>query len=216
LEPSTALLPWTATLSQGYSPYLPGDTDVFRTPKAVTIFNAPFVFTRLKLANLVSARVSLAPADANGKPWSSLYDQAGLCLVLDVPPESTVVGEAYINANRRWIKAGVGVFLDKPVCGMVVCDRFADWSLVPLSEGMMTIELVREVIDGKKTEILWVWATDMEKGRRQIREITLVFGEEEEAPKNESPRSLIMKQSVLNLMLYRRSTLTSWKNFDVN
>jgi uncharacterized protein len=155
LKPSTALLPWTATLSQGYSPYLPGDTDVFRT-KVVTIFNAPFVFTRLKLANLASARVSLAPADTNGKPWSSLYDQARLCLVLDVPPKSTVVDEAYINTNRRWIKAGVEVFPDKPVCGMVVCDRFADWSLVPLSEGMMTIELVREVIDGKKTEILWV------------------------------------------------------------
>jgi hypothetical protein len=56
----------------------------------------------------------------------------------------------------------------------------------------------------------------MEKGRRQMREITWVFGEEGEAPKNGSPRSLIMKQSVLSLMLYRRSTLTSWKNFDVN
>lgn len=63
-------------------------------PKAVTIFNAPFVFTRFKLANLVSARVSLA-ADVNGKPWSSLYDQARLCLVLDVPPESTVVRSIY-------------------------------------------------------------------------------------------------------------------------
>ena len=163
-----------------------GDTDVFRTPRAVTIFNAPFVFTRVKLANLVSARVSLAPADANGKPWSSLYDQAGLYLVLGVSPGPTVVDEACINANCRWIKAGVEVFPDKPICDVVVCDRFADWSLAPLSEGMMTIELVREVIDGKKTETLWVWATGTEKGRRQMHEITWVYDEEGEAPKNES------------------------------
>ena len=64
--------------------------------------------------------------------------------------QNPLLYEAYINANRRWIKAGVEVFPDKPVCGMVVCDRFADWSLVPLSEGMMTIELVRRSLMGRR------------------------------------------------------------------
>ena len=64
--------------------------------------------------------------------------------------QNPLLYEAYINANRRWIKAGVEVFPDKPVCGVVVCDHSADWSLAPLSEGIMTIELIREVIDGKK------------------------------------------------------------------
>ena len=64
----------------------------------------------------------------------------------------------------------------------VACDRWADWSLVPLpmeAEGKVTVEMKREVLDdGKLGSMLVVYMLDRDgKNKRPVREITWAFEE---------------------------------------
>ena len=61
----------------------------------------------------------------------------------------------------------------------MACDRWADWSLAPLStqsRGEVTIEVTREVRNTEKTSTLWVHSVDVSTGEKNaLREIAWVF-----------------------------------------
>ena len=67
----------------------------------------------------------------------------------------------------------------------VACDRWADWSLTPLptsAGGKVTVEMEREVVDGRLGSTLVIYMVEGEL-KRPIREVTWVFegvGEEDE------------------------------------
>ena len=78
--------------------------------------------------------------------WKMLYDQAGLILVLNQS-----------DGSKRWVKTGIEYVNDAPHASTVSCDRWADWSLLPLDGTGLTVEMEREVKDGKLTSTLWVY-----------------------------------------------------------
>lgn len=95
--------------------------------------------------------------------WKYLYDQGGLILVL-----------RGANGTQKWVKAGIELTNDKPHLGVVVKDRWADWSLLPVPSGggAATIEMVHEADDS-----LWIYLVQGVQ-KSPIREVTWVFQEE--------------------------------------
>lgn len=87
------------------------------------------------------------------------------------------------HTDCKWIKTGVEYYNRVPQLSTVCCDRFSDWSVVPveLQEGArlpssFTIELER---DNETT--MWVYAV-VDGKRKPLREIAWVFaGQEDEA-----------------------------------
>lgn len=78
---------------------------------------------------------------------------------------------------------------DQPNVGTVAADIWADWSLAPVpgvgedytrgDEVPITVEVEREVVDGKKEASLWVYKVDPKTGKRSgVREVTWVFAED--------------------------------------
>lgn len=81
----------------------------------------------------------------------------------------------------------------EPKVSTVACDRWADWSLFPLSDAggdrrSVTVQMERELKDWKPTSTLWVFVLGEDGTKKPIREITWAFegvGEEEEKEKEE-------------------------------
>ena len=70
---------------------------------------------------------------------------------------------------------GIEFFNNKPHVGIVACDRWADWSLLPIEGSSATIEIARESgTDGKLSSALWVYLIEGAE-RKPLREITWVF-----------------------------------------
>ena len=145
---------------------LPG-TDIWRKPPQTYSFNAPISYRRMKLSTFHRARVTVS---AN---WKTLYDQGGICLIMEQAPGSL----------SKWVKTGVEFYDGRPHISTVACDRWADWSLLPTVGTAATVELEREVVDGKPTSTLWVYALEGVE-RRPVREITWVF-DSDSAPSND-------------------------------
>ncbi|KAL8701339.1 MAG: hypothetical protein Q9201_004958 [Fulgogasparrea decipioides] len=86
------------------------------------------------------------------------------------------------DREKRWIKTGVEHFESRANISTVACDRWADWSLVPLPEeslGKVAVEMTREVRNDEKTSTLWVHSVDTSTGeKRALREVTWVFEDE--------------------------------------
>ena len=103
--------------------------------------------------------------------WKTLYDQGGLCLIFPQQDKH--------RKPAQWIKTGIEVYGGIPNVSTVVCDRWADWSLVPLPAsaggGKVTIEMEREVEDdGQLGSTLVVYLVEGES-KRPVREATWVF-----------------------------------------
>lgn len=96
-----------------------------------------------------------------------------MCLVL---PQIQDSASETIARERKWIKTGIEVYNGTPHVSTVACDRWADWSLWPLENVKVTVEMEREVVAGKLTSTLWVYVVDGER-RRPVREVTWVFDE---------------------------------------
>ncbi|KAL2039507.1 hypothetical protein N7G274_007779 [Stereocaulon virgatum] len=166
--------PLTDHLPSTFNLLAPPGTDIWRKPPSTSTFNAPLLYRSLPLSRFRRVRVTVS-AD-----WKTLYDQGGLCLALPIPEgqSSEHLGE------RRWIKTGIEFYNGGPQVSTVACDRWADWSLLPLPNVSMgassvTIGMEREVLDGKKGSTLWVYILEgVEK--RAVREVTWVFGEEQD------------------------------------
>ena len=142
-------------------------TDVWRKPPNLDSFNAPILYCKLPLSSFRRARVTLSGL------WRTLYDQGGLCLVL---PQ--------IEEFRKWVKTGIEFTHGAPHISTVACDRWADWGLLPSDGDDLTVEMEREVVDGKETSTLWVNVVMNGGQRRPVREITWVFEEAEEGKDN--------------------------------
>ncbi|KAI1413593.1 hypothetical protein F5Y13DRAFT_26613 [Hypoxylon sp. FL1857] len=162
-------------------------TDIWRKPPSTNIWNAPISRTSSGLLKkFQSARVTFW-AD-----WTERYDQAGLLLV---PKPSS---SAAISPPEKWIKTGVEFYFGRPQLSTVGCDRFADWSVGPLTltanevepakAGGVTIEVVREGDEHGKS--FWVYRLVLDAEghvveRIPLREICWVLADEDETGGNE-------------------------------
>ncbi|OTA60804.1 hypothetical protein K449DRAFT_383551 [Hypoxylon sp. EC38] len=158
-------------------------TDIWRKPPTTNIWNAPISRTSSGLLKkFQSARVTFW-AD-----WSERYDQAGLLLV----PKR--LSSASVSPPEKWIKTGVEFYFGRPQLSTVGCDRFADWSVAPLTltadeidpvkVGGVTIEVAREGDEHGKS--LWVYRLVLDTGgnvveRIPLREICWVLADEDKA-----------------------------------
>lgn len=144
---------------------VPG-TDLWRKPPSHDVSNQPAYTHCLRIDQFKSARVTVS---AN---WNTLYDQGGLAL-FRVDPST--------KPQRSWVKAGIEYVFDKPHLGVVATDKWSDWSLADAPPGTeTTLEVEREVVDGKKTSSLWIYAwhdyeNESKRKKVGVREVTWVF-----------------------------------------
>ncbi|KAI1373397.1 hypothetical protein F4677DRAFT_429518 [Hypoxylon crocopeplum] len=158
-------------------------TDIWRKPPTTNIWNAPISRTSSGLLKkFQSARVTFW-AD-----WTERYDQAGLLLV----PKR--LSSAAVSPPEKWIKTGVEFYFGRPQLSTVGCDRYADWSVAPLTltaneadpaevDGV-TIEVVREGDEHGKSFWVYRLVLDAEGGvveKIPLREICWVLADEDEA-----------------------------------
>ena len=147
-------------------------TDIWHKPPDLDVFDAPILYKPLPISTFKSARVS-----ATGD-WKTLYDQGGMVLVL--PPSKS-------GGQRRWIKAGIEFYGNKPRMSVVAADQWADWSLLPLSEadekdGKMTVEMEREQEkDGSWGSVLRILLVGENGEKMPIREVTWAFHDVDES-----------------------------------
>ncbi|KAI0386081.1 hypothetical protein F5Y04DRAFT_115600 [Hypomontagnella monticulosa] len=156
-------------------------TDIWRKPPSTDVWNVPITHTSSgPLKKFQSARVTFW-AD-----WTERYDQAGLVLV---PRHKS----STVTPPEKWIKTGVEFYFGKPQLSTVGCDRWADWSVAPLTlaegepepgaVGGVTIEVVRESDENGKS--LWVYrlvkdADGNVVDKIPLREICWVLADEDE------------------------------------
>ena len=150
----------------------PPGTDIWRKPPSTATFNAPLLYRSLKLSSFRRARVTVS-AD-----WKTLYDQGGLCLALPSSPKSSTSSDA---KDRKWIKTGIEFYNGAPQVSTVACDKWADWSLLPLPNAAtggtsVTVQMEREVLQGEggRGSTLCVFVMEGVE-RRAVREVTWVF-----------------------------------------
>ncbi|KAJ5934509.1 hypothetical protein N7466_004056 [Penicillium verhagenii] len=131
-------------------------TDIWSKPPSTNTFNAPLLYQPVSLGSFKRARVAVAAQ------WTQKYDQGGLVIVLNIA-----------DGSQKWVKTGIELTHGSPHISVVAKDRWADWSLLPLSSGgkSATLELVREADNS-----LWIYLV---KGVQKdpIREVTWIFEE---------------------------------------
>ncbi|KAI8962417.1 hypothetical protein F5Y11DRAFT_193866 [Daldinia sp. FL1419] len=158
------------------------NTDIWKKPPTTNIWTAPISHTSSGLLKkFKSARVTFW-AD-----WRERYDQGGLLLV---PKRRS---SAHVFPPEKWIKTGVEFYFGKPQLSTVATDRFADWSVAPLTlienesepakVGGVTIEIARESDEHGKS--FWVYRLVLDaKGdvveKIPLREIGWVLADEDE------------------------------------
>ncbi|KAL8863689.1 MAG: hypothetical protein Q9178_000372 [Gyalolechia marmorata] len=179
-SPSQPALPTSPSASQTFTIHTPPQTDIWRKPQPLTnSFNAPRYLTTLPLKQLKSIQVTVKGT------WKTLYDQGGLLLIIPPPPPSTAAAEAENTAKKqKWIKTGIEYYNGTPHISAVACDRWADWSLLPLppassSTDEVKIRMEREVMaakGGEKSSTMWIRYWDSTRGEwMPIREIAWGF-----------------------------------------
>jgi uncharacterized protein len=127
-------------------------TDLWEKPPSTHSFNCPILYQTIPLSSFQKARVVVSAE------WKELYDQGGLCIVINKA-----------DGSRKWVKTGIEYVADAPHISTVATDRWSDWSLRPMpSEGGVgaTIEMCKE-----KDGSLWVYLLEGVK-RCPLREIT--------------------------------------------
>ena len=118
-------------------------------------------------------------------PWTERYDQAGLLLV----PRSASSPPPTTEAPEKWLKTGIEYYNNQPQLSTVGCDRWADWSIGPLSKPVnsergVTLEARREGDEHGRS--IWIYqlvldeATGEEVERLPLREVCWILADEEE------------------------------------
>ncbi|KAI9701193.1 MAG: hypothetical protein M1836_001862 [Candelina mexicana] len=159
--------------------HAPPNSDIWRKPPTSNPSNAftgPIYHQTLLLKDFSSADVTVSAH------WSEKYDQGGLIFVL---PGRT-------SETSKWIKAGIECVEGKPTISVVACDRWADWSLIPLIAADTPLETVGASSSSAspRTRLsiplrretgnsLWVYVADKEPWRR-VRKITWAFEDEDD------------------------------------
>jgi regulation of enolase protein 1 (concanavalin A-like superfamily) len=154
---SLAEVPGKARLPEEFTITASPSTDIWSKPPSVERFNAPILYKYVPLTTFERARASFS---AN---WAHQYDQGGLIIVLN-----------YANGSRKWVKTGIELTHGKPHLSTVTKDRWADWSLYPVTlegDGTTTIEIIRD-----QENTMWIYL--LKDGQKYpLREITWVFEE---------------------------------------
>ncbi|KAI1213391.1 uncharacterized protein F4807DRAFT_410936 [Annulohypoxylon truncatum] len=167
------------TTKTPFSLEAPPGTDIWRKPPGTNVFSAPVTNTVSGLLKkFQSARVTFW-AD-----WTERYDQAGLLLV----PRR--LADAAVSPPEKWIKTGIEFYFGQPQLSTVGCDRWADWSVAPLTlkeneiepgkVGGVTIEVVREGDELGKS--LWVYRVVLDKDGGVVDRVPLRVGDITHAP----------------------------------
>ncbi|KAI1368390.1 hypothetical protein F5Y08DRAFT_295677 [Xylaria arbuscula] len=154
-------------------------TDIWRKPPHTNVWNAPISRTSTGLLNKFrSARVTF------WAPWTERYDQAGLLLV----PRGASSTPPTTEAPDKWLKTGIEYYNNEPQLSTVGCDRWADWSIGPLSrpvdpEHGITLEARRE--DDEHGRSIWIYQLILDKAtgevieRLPLREVCWILADEE-------------------------------------
>ncbi|KAI3343552.1 hypothetical protein F4824DRAFT_440284 [Ustulina deusta] len=155
-------------------------TDIWRKPPTTNAWNAPISHTVTgPLKKFRSARVTF------WAPWTERYDQAGLLLVprrASSSPPTTV-------APEKWLKTGIEYYHDQPQLSTVGCDRWADWSIGPLTRPVdpargVTLEAVREGDENGRSVWIYQLVLDASTGdvveRLALREVCWILADEDE------------------------------------
>lgn len=145
----------------------PPDTDIWRKPPSTDVYTAPLTQThKMALRNFQSARITFR-AD-----WTERYDQAGMLMSLRSSGEKGQI-------PSQWLKAGVELYQGEPMIGHVACDRWADWSLYPLSlpgDGWVTLEMERS--NDELGRSLWLYLLGEDGKRKPLREVNWILAAE--------------------------------------
>ncbi|KAI8626810.1 hypothetical protein F5Y19DRAFT_190395 [Xylariaceae sp. FL1651] len=163
-------------------------TDIWRKPPTTNIWNAPISRTSSGLLKKFrSARVTF------WGPWTERYDQAGLLFVpKPVLSSSSLIATTTTSSSQapdKWLKTGIEYYQDKPQFSTVGCDRYADWSIGPLTTAVdpargVTLEAVREGDEHGRS--IWIYqlvvdgATGEVVERIPLREVCWILADEEE------------------------------------
>ncbi|KAI0816702.1 hypothetical protein GGR55DRAFT_628256 [Xylaria sp. FL0064] len=155
-------------------------TDIWRKPPTTNVWNAPISRTVTgQLKKFRSARVTF------WAPWTERYDQAGLLLV----PRRAASSPPTTVAPEKWLKTGIEYYHGQPQLSTVGCDRFADWSIGPLTrpvdpERGVTLEIVREGDEHGRS--LWIYQLVLDGStgevveRLALREVCWILADEDE------------------------------------
>ncbi|KAK2040164.1 hypothetical protein LZ31DRAFT_530269 [Colletotrichum somersetense] len=158
-------------------------TDIWRKP-GHNAWNIPTAHTSSgPLRNFLSVRATFS-AD-----WTSLYDQSGVLLMPHRASEAAA-------PSSKWVKTGVELYNGRPHLSTVTCDRYADWSLYPLTTAAetaapgassavqsVTIEVFRDGGAGGKNAWVHRLVLDQDgnlKKRVPLRKICWIFADEDE------------------------------------
>jgi hypothetical protein len=152
------------------------DTDIWKKPPTKNVWTAPISRTTSgPLKKFASARVTFWAS------WTERYDQGGVLLV----PRRKSATE---HPPAQWIKTGVELYQGQPRLSTVSTDRFADWSVGPITtpidpEKGITVEIRREGDENGKSA--WVYQLVLDDAgqvqeRIPLREICWIFADENE------------------------------------
>lgn len=144
-------------------------TDFWRKPPGLNVATAPTHLRTYSSKEFRRARVTISAQ------WTRLYDQGGLFVYLPATAGSTD------DSERFWIKSGIEYYNDRVNLSTVAAREWADWSLLPLEESSVTIEIEREQVNPEKGKgsSLWVYLVEGDE-RTAVREITWAFETEGE------------------------------------
>ncbi|KAJ9661570.1 hypothetical protein H2201_006426 [Coniosporium apollinis] len=163
--------------SSAFTLSAPPNTDIWRKPPATDRYNCPTKLSAPKPLKLFkSARITFSAA------WVQQYDQGGLLLQFSHPSAPNVFGKK--DTPPKWLKTGVEFYYGKPYVSTVGCDRFADWSIFPVTEeGPVTLEARREGDEHGKS--LWIYQLVLGKEsevveRKPLREVGWFFADEKD------------------------------------
>ncbi|KAF3932701.1 hypothetical protein ABW19_dt0203578 [Dactylella cylindrospora] len=154
----------------------PPSTDVWRKPPSTNAFNAPTSNTSTgSLKSFLRARITFSLPH---RSQLVKYDQGGLLLSITKPGGPP-------PAESQWLKTGIEYYLDEPWIGTVCCDRWADWSVTPLTGSQEDIENPTATLELERSndelgKSLWIYL--IRKGeateRVPLREVNWIFAEE--------------------------------------
>lgn len=128
-------------------------TDIYDKPPDTHRFDSPIVYKTSTVSEFKSLAVTVEAE------WKELYDQGGLIIIVELE-----------HGVRKWIKSGIEYVDGTPMFSVVSKDRWADWSLRPVSQPGDT--RARLKFETHEDGALWVYLLDKDGSKRPVREIT--------------------------------------------
>lgn len=128
-------------------------TDIYDKPPNTHRFDSPVVYKDSTVSKFRSLAVTVEAE------WKDLYDQGGLIVIVELE-----------HGVRKWIKTGIEFVDGTPMFSVVSKDRWADWSLRPVSRPGDTSARLR--LETHEDGALWVYLLNTDGSKSPVREIT--------------------------------------------